>query len=78
MDTHISKYEDARLRRLARRYGYALHRSRRGFSLDNLGGYRIVDPEGNACVAGARFDLEPADVEDWFAWLTSRSEPVVA
>ncbi|MCA3712715.1 MAG: hypothetical protein IM658_05475 [Phenylobacterium sp.] len=69
---------DARLRRIARRHGYVLRRSRRGFSLDNLGGYRIVDPYLNACVAGARFDLEPADVEDWFAWLTSGSEPAAA
>jgi hypothetical protein len=55
-----------------------LHRIRRGFSLDNLGGYRIVDPYLNTYVAGARFDLELADVEDWFAWLISGSEPVSA
>jgi hypothetical protein len=71
-------YIDARIRRPARRHGYVLHRSRRGISLDNLGGYMIVDPQGNACVAGSRFDLEPADVEDWFRWLTSRSEPLAA
>ena len=63
--THASI--DARLRRLARRHGYVLHRSRRGFSANNLGGYMIVDPDINACVAGSRFDLEPADVEDWFS-----------
>jgi hypothetical protein len=55
-----------------------LRRSRREFSLDNLGGYRIVDPYLNACVAGARFDLEPADIEDWFAWLTSGSKAQAA
>lgn len=71
-------YIDARLRRLARRHGYVLHRSRRGISLDNLGGYMIVDPYINACVAGSRFDLEPTDVEDWFAWLTSTSEAQAA
>jgi hypothetical protein len=58
---------DSRLRRLARRHGYVLQRSRRGISSDNFGGYMIVDPDINACVAGSRFDLEPLDVEDWFA-----------
>ena len=71
-------YIDARIRRLARRHGYVLHRSRRGISRDDLGGYRIVDPYINACVAGSRFDLEPADVQGWFRWLTSRSEPLAA
>lgn len=62
---------DARLRRLARRHDHVLHRSRRGISLDNFGGYMIVDGYIGACVAGSRFDLEPEDVEDWFAWLAS-------
>jgi hypothetical protein len=62
---------DSRLRRLARQHGYVLHRSRRGIGADNFGGYMIVDPDINACLAGSRFDLEPADVEDWFAWLAA-------
>jgi hypothetical protein len=71
-------YIDSRLRCLARRNGYVLRRSRRGFSADNSGGYMVIDPYINVCVAGSRFDLEPGDVEDWFAQLTSASAPVAA
>lgn len=63
-----SKAEDARLRRLAKKHGCRLDRSRRGESIDNFGGYMIVDvsngPRG-ACVAGSRFELTAADVREW-------------
>ena len=55
---------DSRLRRLAKRQGYALCKSRR-HGQDFRGGYRIVDPFHNAIVAGEKFDLSPVDVEAW-------------
>lgn len=64
----LPKSEDARLRRMARRHGYAVRKSRwRLDSPDNLGGYMIVDPDNNLVAAGGRFDLTGADVA---AWLT--------
>lgn len=59
---------EARLRRLARGQGYALHRSRwhRG-SIDNYGEFRVVDRDRNLIVAGERFDMTLDDVERWLA-----------
>jgi len=58
--------EDSRLRRLAKKHGYALRRSRSpAYSIDNRGQYRIVDPFLNAIVAGEKFDMTPGDVEEW-------------
>ena len=59
---------EARLRRLVRKEGYALSRSRWRFdSIDNFGGFRIVDQFTNCVVAGSRWDLTPAQVEEWLA-----------
>ena len=64
----LPKSEDARLRRMARRHGYAVRKGRwRLDSIDNLGGYMVVNPAANLVVAGARFELTAADVA---AWLT--------
>jgi hypothetical protein len=62
---------EARLRRSAKRLGYALKRSswRRG-SIDNLGGFQIIDPYRNWIVGGERFNLDLDGVE---AWLAKRS-----
>jgi len=68
---HKEKAREARLRRLARRGGYALHRSRAGFSLDNFGDYMIVDDSMNVIVAGDRFDLTLDDAEEWLKPLTA-------
>lgn len=44
---------ESRLRRLARRHGLTLHRSRCGTpEHPDFGGYMIIDPERNAVVAG--------------------------
>jgi hypothetical protein len=68
MNEEITPSVDGRLRRLARRKGYILRRSRwRRYSIDNLGGYMIVDPDTNSCVAGERYDLEPSYVEAWLS-----------
>lgn len=62
--THLSEEAlDARARRAARKTGLEARRSRlRLGTLDNFGGYRLVDPFHNAIVAGERFDLSPQDV----------------
>ena len=64
----LPKSEDARLRRMAGRHGYTLHKSRKGLDgADNFGGYQIVDPGTRGLMAGARFDLTGADVAAWLA-----------
>ena len=57
----LSAADDARLRRLARRHGLAVQRTRwRYDSIDNFGGYRLIDVHHNAVVDGSRFDLTGA------------------
>ena len=58
---------EARLRRLARRRGLSLHRSRRGGSLDNLGGFMVVDDQLNVVVVGSRYDMWLDDLEEWLS-----------
>jgi hypothetical protein len=57
--------QEARVRRIARQHGYSIHKSRRALSLDNFGGYMLIDVNTNAVVAGPRFDLSLDDIEDW-------------
>jgi hypothetical protein len=61
---------EARLRRALARQGFTLHKSRwRLGSIDNFGGYQIINPYVNGIVAGSRFDLSLDDVEEWLATL---------
>jgi hypothetical protein len=54
---------EARARRAAKRIGLMAQKSRwRRDSIDNLGGFRLVDPYYNAVVNGERFDLSAAEV----------------
>lgn len=49
---------EQRARRSARRSGLEARKSRwRAGSIDNLGGFMLVDPMRNWVVAGSRFDL---------------------
>ena len=68
-DTHVlNPSDDAHLRRLARRNGYMVRKSRwRLGSIDNFGGYMLVDPDTNGAVAGTRFDLTGDDVAAYLA-----------
>jgi hypothetical protein len=34
-------------------------------SIDNHGGFMLIDPWRNLCVAGERFDMSPEDVIAW-------------
>ena len=57
---------EARARRAAKRRGLRLHRSRRRLgSIDNPGGFQIVNSYYNFVVAGERFDMTLDDVEQW-------------
>jgi len=57
---------DARARRAARAAGYVARKSRwRRDSLDNRGGFMIVDPSYNFPVAGARYELTAEEVIAW-------------
>ena len=58
---------EAQLRREAAKQGYSLQKSRSGYSSDNLGGFRILDPNTNSIVAGERFNLSPEDVEKFLS-----------
>ena len=56
---------ERRLRKIAQKQGLLLRKSRSQLSMDNQGGYMIVDPDTNAVVAGGRFDLDLDAVEAW-------------
>jgi hypothetical protein len=58
---------EARARRTAKRNGYKASKSkwRRG-SVDNYGGFMLVDPYTSFPVAGQRWSLTAEEVIDWF------------
>lgn len=62
-----TKTLEKRLRRQATTKGLALRKSRDGQSIDNQGGYMIVDPYRNAVVDGDRFNLSLTDVEAYLS-----------
>jgi hypothetical protein len=63
MQNISEKALDQRARRAARRVGLLARKSRwRANSIDNLGGFQIVDPSNNFIVDGSRFDLSATDV----------------
>jgi hypothetical protein len=58
---------EARARRAARRVGLVARKSRwRLHSIDNFGGFTIIDPSRNIVVDGARYDLSAEDVIDLY------------
>jgi hypothetical protein len=72
----VLKRIDAGLDRLARSaaksVGLKAMRSRwRRNSIDNLGEFRVVDPNTNIVVAGERFDMSAKSVVDYCADLTA-------
>ena len=42
-----------------------MRKSRADISIDNFGGYMIVDVKTNAVIAGSRFNLDLDDVEEF-------------
>ena len=72
MDTS-EKVRENRLRRVARRLGLALRKSRaRHIHLDNLGEYMLVDLDLNAVVGGGRYDWDLDDVEAHLTQIETR------
>jgi hypothetical protein len=58
--------DDQSARRAAARVGLRAKKSRRrANSINNFGGFALVDPGANFVVAGARFDMTAADVVAW-------------
>ena len=53
---------EAKLRQKAKRQGFALKKSRAAQSLDNQGGYMVVDGNNNI-FAGEKFNLTAEDVK---------------
>ena len=64
---HLSKTAlEHRARRAARRIGLSATKSRwRANSIDNFGGFMLVDPERNYIVSGSRYDLSAEDVFEY-------------
>jgi hypothetical protein len=57
-----------RERRVAWKIRYLAKKSRwRRGSVDNHGGFMIIDPYRNSIVAGDRFDMSAQDVIEWVA-----------
>ena len=61
MQTISEKTLDARARRAARRVGLIARKSRRD-SIDNCGGFKLIEPSGNYPVAGFSYDMTAKDV----------------
>jgi hypothetical protein len=60
----VSRTVDNRLRRLAKKRGYRLTKSRQKLlHYYCQGGYRLIEPHQNAVIAGEYFELTPGDVE---------------
>jgi hypothetical protein len=66
VDTEQHDRNEDRVRRIAKRQGYALHKDKAGvWSFNHQGGWQIVDAERNWLVVGERFELSLDDVEQW-------------
>jgi hypothetical protein len=65
-----AQYIEERVRRLAKRLGYRITKSRRAPSLDNYGHFQLVDESRNFIVLGEKYDLTLDTIEEW---LTQRS-----
>ena len=62
----IKEVSDSKARSVARRNGHSAIKSRAGESVDNHGGYMLVDAATNSIVAGVRFDLSAEEVVEYF------------
>jgi len=56
---------ESQARHAAKRAGYLMRKSRRKFSIDNLGDFQLRDPRTNFVVCGSRFDMSPDDVMEF-------------
>lgn len=67
MEIIIDKPRERMLRRALNKQGYTLRKSRKrsGYNYYDEGGYMIVDPYINGCIAGPRCELTLDDVEEY-------------
>ncbi len=62
----INQSLEQKARRAAKRAGFVAKKSRwRAHSVDNLGGFQIVQPYFNSVQAGVRFDMTAEEVIDY-------------
>lgn len=66
-DEHDKKHAwDSRARRIAKKYGFRAVKSRwRKDSIDNQGGFQLIDAYTNTVVIGEKFDATAGDVIDF-------------
>lgn len=61
--TSLAVATEAQARRVARKYGLRVHKSReRAQHFNNRGGLQLVAPCRNEVLAGVNFDCTPADI----------------
>jgi hypothetical protein len=68
MEEIDTKGSEARIRRLAHRFGYHVVKSRQRKhvpNLDNHGDYMLIENATNVVAIGERFDASLADIEDF-------------
>lgn len=66
MQTDLGTALEGKARRAAKALGLVARKSRwRAGTIDNLGGFMIVNPTLNAILAGEKFDLSAQEVIDW-------------
>lgn len=60
--------QESRVRRLAQRHGYRVHRSRESKHVphaDNHGEFMLIDNDTNCVALGQRFDASLDEIEGW-------------
>lgn len=67
MENIIDKFRERRLNHALNELGFVLRKSSKpaNFSYYDEGGYMIVDPYINGCIAGPRCELDLDDVEEY-------------
>lgn len=58
---------ESRARNAARRVGLRASKSRRMLSIDNNGGFMLLNPNSNFVVLGEKYDLSAEDVIEYCA-----------
>lgn len=68
--TLMEKTQESRIRRLARRHGYLVRKSRaRKYvpTMNDFGEYMLIEPNRNLVVLGERFNASLDDIETFFS-----------
>lgn len=59
------KTQESRVRRLAQREGYRVHKSRRGEGPNNHGAFMMIENDRNICALGWDFGATLTEIENW-------------